>query len=993
MLPRVGFSPSLFPSRQDCLGENLAAGQAPPADDVGHGMDLNVVVHETLCQIFEKIFWLRQPGLGNHVLPGVDGATGSEFPDAIGPETLGDYIRSVMGLDHRQRNVDVAFSQLIAELRRNPSGSALSTAQVGVLFMLYALCQMHDSPYQLHATDDAFTAFVAHYGGLAQAETAVQLRVAGAHFETRQDYRGAMELVLPGIDMSPIRMLFLMGEAYPSGASVSMPHSCGMPSSGVPETDHGMECSMPWDKARNITHFVRPGCDLSDMDLSGCRFLGSDLSKARLVHAKLVDVRFVSCSLEQADLTGADLTRAEFVSTCLDGARLDNALLSDANFRKASIRSASMANADLLRTDLTLAALSGTKLSGARLTATVCAHANFEGCDLSQAQLTEVDLTHCNLTDTSLRGATIDSSCFAHANLQRADLRDIRDQRGDPPDPLACDFLIGGAWLDRTGRHFLRPHSLVGTRVENACFSELQLDGKDLTGARIKNSVLLETALCGAQLQCADLKGTTITLPRATLVQLETRDYATALGESFSSRGGGSLLTSIDSIDDRFIQLKIDLMRSVLRPLTSRTSKIRRLPDDVIRHLKDVLFSNPVYCKHFELKSVIHGLADHELLRGNSEYLLSDMSETKLRLLLGYVKENWQSNFGMRNCSLGINQLIYLASRESAPPGLRSDAWAIQEQMLRNMPAKLTQILSDHKLLDCRGNIEHFYITHADSSTGLVISRRYFYANILCLGDADEAPDWFDFFCVQFGMEGGLEPSVRRPHVKPQHAFRGFPLLQSAYSGRNGANAWLGFMELYRLDEECLNALARAFRQPLRGAGIGAINAAQAKRMDSALRAFVVRSTSEADETSPGEGTDISLVPGHSGNLFDYFNGAQSKTKRLETRFRKAVYIYTLAALFTDISSCGVFAKGVVPPRGLLRYAAALVNDAAAIGVGRDPEIGRSLCESARGVLLGTRDASALSVQIKERLAEWAKERTYVRRIFVAAYPLPWGGL
>jgi uncharacterized protein YjbI with pentapeptide repeats len=127
----------------------------------------------------------------------------------------------------------------------------------------------------------------------------------------------------------------------------------------------------PGTSGNGIPYFICPGCELQD---SGDRLTGRDLTKAFLPGSSVHGVDLNSTLLDNADLIGSDM-------------------------REAILTDASLTNADMTRSAFAEADLTNANLSGANLTGVTFTD---YGWELGPADLTNTDLTNANLTDANL---------------------------------------------------------------------------------------------------------------------------------------------------------------------------------------------------------------------------------------------------------------------------------------------------------------------------------------------------------------------------------------------------------------------------------------------------------------------------------------------------------------------------------------------------------------------------------------------------------------
>lgn len=160
-----------------------------------------------------------------------------------------------------------------------------------------------------------------------------------------------------------------------------------------------------------------------DLDLSGARIAGGNLSGAELPSATFFAVRANQANLRElraplANMAHADLSSADMSDAIVDNANLDHANLANAKLNGACLRECHIEGAAFVNADLRRANLSKTEFDGVSF-----AMADLRDADLSGTMLKTVDLENANLTGASLAGARLISCNLLEAVLVGADLR------------------------------------------------------------------------------------------------------------------------------------------------------------------------------------------------------------------------------------------------------------------------------------------------------------------------------------------------------------------------------------------------------------------------------------------------------------------------------------------------------------------------------------------------------------------------------------------
>ncbi len=270
-----------------------------------------------------------------------------------------------------------------------------------------------------------------------------------------------------------------------------------------------------------------------------------DLSYEDLTAAKLAAVNF-----HQANLSYAILREAVLKDAILTGTNLSEAVFRDANLSGAILTGANAFAAYFSNTNLTNARLSDTNLQGT----------DFSNALLSGAHLNNADLRQAHLTQAHLDGAIL-----INADLSEADLTDAD---------------VSGAWL------------------VNVNLTNVKLRGANFRNAHFRNAII------SADLTGADFTGSDLSEARVTL-------HLPAVWNEFSldlylnhAANGRSAITSINSIDARFTELKVTLMRQLLTGMDRPELNLQPFTDSLLDCIQPEYMSDKRIA-HFMEKSVI----------------------------------------------------------------------------------------------------------------------------------------------------------------------------------------------------------------------------------------------------------------------------------------------------------------------------------------------------------------------------------------------------
>lgn len=171
------------------------------------------------------------------------------------------------------------------------------------------------------------------------------------------------------------------------------------------------------------------GVDWSGHDMQGVRYVGVDLSRARLErtnfsggqfsgvdfsHSRLAGASFRNAVLSGCDFSDADLTGVDFTGVKMSGCEFTNARLTSSTLR------------DVLNSctgcDFSNANLAGLNLSGVRASGDDFTKANLRGVNFNGAYLTGMDFSDANFDGASLSGTTLNGCDLSGANLRGVDV-------------------------------------------------------------------------------------------------------------------------------------------------------------------------------------------------------------------------------------------------------------------------------------------------------------------------------------------------------------------------------------------------------------------------------------------------------------------------------------------------------------------------------------------------------------------------------------------
>ncbi|RXK34344.1 hypothetical protein BBD39_10965 [Arsenophonus endosymbiont of Bemisia tabaci Asia II 3] len=316
-----------------------------------------------------------------------------------------------------------------------------------------------------------------------------------------------------------------------------------------------------------------------------------DLSETELNELHLTEANLRSANLERAKLKQANLAKA-----CLIGANQQIANLQD-----ATLKYARLVNINLDYAIFTNAKLNMATLSYAELRRTKLINADLSYANLNQTKMVEVELNSANLNHAKLMNAELSEVNFVGATMHKANLSDSN---------LHSSIFIDTDLTD------------VNLTKTNLCFA-------NFTNAKLNGANLSQANMLGAKLNGADLTGAklgNIALPFLDETLLDT--YLNHINNDFS------LLTTIDSIDNKYNDKKIELVHQLVDSLDKRSSNTSL--SSVVELLLDTLAKAP----YNQDKKIINWLSNNILPLYLAGYDVAPMStladHVVLMLLTGF---------------------------------------------------------------------------------------------------------------------------------------------------------------------------------------------------------------------------------------------------------------------------------------------------------------------------------------------------------------------
>ncbi|HGJ5891411.1 MAG TPA: pentapeptide repeat-containing protein [Arsenophonus apicola] len=307
--------------------------------------------------------------------------------------------------------------------------------------------------------------------------------------------------------------------------------------------------------------------------------------RKREILDKLIMQRPVGAELDlrKAQLNEVDLAMLDFERARLQEANLDKARLNGANLQIANLTDATLKYARLDSVNLDYTCLNGAKLN----MATLC-HARLYRTKLIKADLSDANLNDAKLFDVELNGANLQNAKLVKADLQQvklveANMRQADFSHSNLQSSVFIEADLAEANLSHTNlssTNFTNA-KLNSANLSNANFTKAKLNGADLSKANFKGANLNGAILTGANLDKAKLSD--IALPVWNIDNLDR--YLNYINND------SSLLTTIDSIDEKYNKIKITLVHQLMNSLDNSAEEVSLL--SVVEPLLNTLAKAP----------------------------------------------------------------------------------------------------------------------------------------------------------------------------------------------------------------------------------------------------------------------------------------------------------------------------------------------------------------------------------------------------------------
>lgn len=377
----------------------------------------------------------------------------------------------------------------------------------------------------------------------------------------------------------------------------------------------------------------------------------------------------------------------------------------------------------------------------------------------------------------------------------------------------------------------------------------------------------------------------------------------------------GSILTSIDSIDNKYKDAKLKLMSEAIKQfnelrtwLGNKQTEINF--DDVIRACADVLLKNNIYLQNSTIRQFIFDVVFPRRIEIANEAPLKffpmEMS------LLPMLKEKLEEQDFITKSGAAINQFLYHAAANTDKKIIEMGK-ALFDAYCKKVPDLVEAY---------RGTMLHeavFGDTYLFTSPnhGMVISKEYYEKFFLKKEDSSQernALQWRDFiYCKKESPTGKY--IVQQLPADLEEIFAEITVFQKQYQyDMHVAN--------FRMLLDCLDLgrFKTSFEDALKVADIIHSNG---KLVDAKTQGELTEIFEKVLKRSQSnEHTHIQIAPDHLTRIYEVFK-YQNKSVA-----EKAMLLFSLSALFAKFSSSRIFGTEDNSPGALRDYALALLNSA-----------------------------------------------------------------
>ncbi|WGO84724.1 pentapeptide repeat-containing protein [Arsenophonus apicola] len=251
----------------------------------------------------------------------------------------------------------------------------------------------------------------------------------------------------------------------------------------------------------------------------------------------------------------------------------------DLDLSKAELNGLDLSDINLSKANLELANLKNVKFNKATLSGAFLQYADLNHADFSNSYLQQACLCGAILSNANLSEANVDGADFSYANLECAILQGLNLSNVN----LAATMLSGADLSDC---------NLQSKDLTDTCLIKANLNGANLSKVNLTRAIMNEANLSNADFKGADLNGAILTgaiLDKAKLSDIAFPVWNIDNLDLYLNHinNNSSLLTTIDSIDEKYHDIKISLVHQLINSLNQRSPDISL--SSVVDPLLDIL--------------------------------------------------------------------------------------------------------------------------------------------------------------------------------------------------------------------------------------------------------------------------------------------------------------------------------------------------------------------------------------------------------------------
>ncbi|HGJ5897361.1 pentapeptide repeat-containing protein [Arsenophonus apicola] len=654
-----------------------------------------------------------------------------------------------------------------------------------------------------------------------------------------------------------------------------------------------------------------------NLNLSGEDFSYLNLTQVLGNYHNLAQANLQGTNLSRANLTDIIMVEANLAKAIMNQTQLVNANLRAANLNEAQLTGANLAKADLCDTNLVDSAMNDTILEGAYLNNSNLTNSNLTGANLAQAKiantnLTNANLTKANLTDASLIDTNLQGVNFTNANLTKANLNAL---------------TLRGAIFNQAD---LTGANLANTDVSNA----------DLSNTILKELSIMNTNFAGASLN----DSFTLHLPNEW-----DEDELDGMLNHFNNQS--SLLTSLNSIDDRYQELKNKLALQLIHSFDQ--------PDINLNHvtlpLVDIL-GKPSFMTNKEISTFVNKLMDNYLANPSTQLINTLQTHPALiNIFLNHFNHQPDLMVSAKFNSSFIQTILAARTQTGIDSVTTKLANKIYEKYLQLPEIKqqleyeqIEGIFGDFAgKVDWSDNNAQNYLLLSPTKAGrtLVVAEN----NLTKMLDPDLETKWNNIFVFQHGE------NLSSQQFTLEECFnQDFPLFSSHFTYSQHQATFNKLIKTLNLDQQ-LNTLFF-----------------QAQKSNT----FATKLIDETSQQTLKEifAHVIDLEHGYSLKNDNYNQIIKLYDLTASSERNKAEHLLSLSAVFTRYSSSAIFGTELDSPLMLRYYAYALMEKAHKL----DPTlITENIFNDWKDRLLGCTNTFTCSAALYNQMIDYATEHCH----------------